>query len=73
MSDFQIEKGVPMPTSRLWRGTKYPWLLLDVGDSFTADPHKNIYTAVHAANRRYSPKRFITRKEGERVRVWRSA
>jgi hypothetical protein len=35
MSDYKIEKNVPMPTSTTHY--KYPWVKMEVGDAFVVD------------------------------------
>lgn len=64
---FVIEKNVPMPVSR----GKYPFRDMQVGDSFVAD-EKARGAAVAFASRVDGVK-FAIRKEGEKVRIWRTA
>ena len=72
---IEIRKGVPLP-KRLkpvglvaYRG-KYPWAALEVGDSFKLDSAK---VTCAAANKRFAPKRFITRLIDGKRWVWRIA
>lgn len=72
-----VDKGVPVPETRGGGGKqRYPWELLEVGDSFFA-PGKieTFYTNTSAAGKRLGRK-FIARKWEERgvqgVRVWRT-
>lgn len=78
MTEFIIEDNVPVPARRRvgGGGRKYPWLELSVGQSFfVKNPPKikNGYFVplVAAPNKRYAPKKFISRKEGDGLRVWR--
>lgn len=70
-----IDKNVPVAANgRRYRG-KYPWDDMDVGDSFTAGPNTSeINGAQRGASlhsRNGSGKKYITRREGALVRVWR--
>jgi hypothetical protein len=79
---FEIEKNVPIP-EKVYKGgkgrkPKYPWFEMEVGDSFfVPNPprQKNGHIApiTSVPSKRYAPKRFVYRKEGEGVRVWRVA
>lgn len=71
--DFTIDKNVPIPT-KLGGGAKakFPWLALRVGDSFLI-PDQNLkqhMNNAYAAGVRYGRK-FICRRDGNGVRVWR--
>ena len=65
-----IEKGVPMPD----RSLKYPWLRMEIGDSFFV-----VTRAIHgiASVASYTGKRynrtFTCRAQDGGVRVWRTA
>lgn len=70
-----IEKGVPIPPDR--RGganrhasmSRWPWETLEIGDSFRV---RSSGPNTTWANRRYAPKKFISRQIGGRLyRVWR--
>ncbi len=76
---YEIKKGVPLPPSRqVGRGTKYPFLEMEVGDSFF---HKLDGEDPSAAQRRlsvaaqYASKKtgriFTTRVFEEAIGVWR--
>lgn len=73
MSDFEIEKGIPMPVNRMKQ--KYPFDLMDVGDSFFIS--LEFVSAVRMAIQRFklinSQARFVTRREGKGMRVFRVA
>lgn len=73
----QIEKGVPMPEIRPGGGRrpKYPWLKLEIGDSFILPIEKiKIHNARHLVQeteKRYNLK-FVTEKTDAGLRVWRA-
>ncbi len=69
----KIDKGIeiPKPSDTF---TKYPWHDMKIGDSFIAQPDSpRTLSLAGGASRRYAPKRFVSRKEGENRRVWRIA
>lgn len=68
MSKVIIEKGVPIPVED--GRNKYPWKVMEVGDSFSI-PKLTVSTG--ATNERYKPKKFISRKDGDGYRIWRIA
>ena len=72
----KVESGIPIPTTRK---TKYPWLQMEIGDSFTVNASYNnnagkIRSAAAGAGRRYK-RRFTIRTidDGQTIRVWRTA
>lgn len=70
-----IEKGVPIP-DRPRRGQQfYPWLEMEVGDSFMLRTNllNNASATVRTANQRYAPKQFIYRRVAGGFRCWRTA
>jgi hypothetical protein len=73
MSEFKIEKGVPIPERRHGKG-KYPWASLKIGDSFFVP---GLYSSAQMASsigfqRQKTGREHVCRKEGEGVRVWRT-
>lgn len=67
---YKISKDVPVPAPI--RRMNYPYELLQVGESFWVEGVS--MQSLCNANRRQSKRlerRFICRKEGEGVRVWR--
>lgn len=75
MSNIQIEQNVPVPPRTNMKASKYPWGLMDEGDSFSVDGKSvsSMRTTASAAGKRLGMK-FIVRAEGEdSVRVWRVA
>ena len=69
---FKVEKGVQMPPAKT--RNVYPFSRMAVGDSFVVPPE--IRYKVDAAARSFGIKhgcRFSTRKDGDQVRIWRSA
>lgn len=61
----KIEKNVSVPDSR-----RYPFPDMKVGDSYYDDDGMNLRSAAWQFARRHGWK-FITRREGEGVRIWR--
>ena len=75
MASISIDKAVPMPEPR---GGRSPvWVALatmEVGDSFLLPEKKYRNGSLTGlANRRFRPKRFSQRAEGETWRIWRVA
>lgn len=76
MVDFIIEDGISIPKKE--RKRKYPWLEMKNGQSFHID-HDDVpkqknghYVSIVApANRRYAPKKFVSRKDETGLRIWR--
>lgn len=77
MSEFKIEKSVPVPASLAGRRAKYPWRDMDVGDSFfvplngeqrLTDLRSQVSRAAYSA---FGKGGSATRQEGNGVRVWR--
>ena len=68
-----VKKSIPVPSNRIGPPLKYPWPKMEIGDSF-----KTEYTAQSiawvgnkwAANRKL-PHKFVQKKEGIMLRVWR--
>lgn len=70
--EYKIEKGVPMPKLR----NKYPFRQMEVGDSvYIPNSHaaasKSSYAAYDFQKR--TGRKFISRKEGDGIRIWRIA
>ena len=88
MNKFLIEKGVEMPpkaTPKIGR-SKYPWAVMEVGDSFfsplNGDPNRLVGMRLYSSafkwaaldgNGKKFKTRFVTEKCGEGIRVWRVA
>ena len=74
MSDYEIRKGVPIPSSKTGRNAKYPWHQMEVGDSFVfnGEARERAQTAASQAGRRYN-KKFSVRKTEEGIVCWRTA
>ena len=64
---YVIEKNVPLPASR----GKYPFREMKVGDSFVAE--EKVRGAAQAFSSRVEGFKFLVRKEGDKVRIWRTA
>jgi hypothetical protein len=69
---FKIEKGVAIRQSK---GSKYPFELMEVGDSFLAPSQESAHSACRAYRVRAKSPGFSisTQKEGDSHRVWRTA
>lgn len=71
---YDIEKDVPCEQPKR-RTDRYPWGSMGVGDSFfvsSSDAKANsVSNAVWHANNKHFPKRYITRRFEDGVRVWR--
>jgi len=76
---YEIKKGVPLPPSRqVGRGAKYPFLEMEVGDSFfhkldgedAATVQRRIYGAALYVGKK-TGRVFTTRLFEEAVGVWR--
>ena len=72
MSEFKIEKGVPIPLKKS-RLTKYPWKEMKVGNSFfvAASTPGRISSVCASRAKTHPGECYATRKEGDGVRVWR--
>ena len=75
---YKIEKGIPIPRTRWGPGcyNKYPFDLLEVGDSFlveTTDKYekRKKQASIIATSKSRRPQQFATRTVPEGVRVWR--
>ena len=68
---IEIDKGVPIP-ARGAGARKYPISDLEIGDSFWVGVQHGAQLAG-IANRRYAPKRFMSRTENGGTRIWRIA
>ena len=70
---FKIETDVPL-SRKVSRGSKYPFMQMDVGDSFFADVKPtSLRGAAVAFGKRHAPDaRFAVRVEGDGARIWRT-
>lgn len=75
-----LEKGVAIPEPTRNTHTKYPFKVMEVGESFLTPfedgvnrslMQKRIYAAVSWANKHYAPRSYITRTVDDGMRVWR--
>jgi hypothetical protein len=66
-----IESNVPLPEER--KRNAYPYKVMEVGDSFLVEQAKIqiVCNANYRAGKALD-KKFIARREGEGVRVWRT-
>lgn len=72
-----IEKGIPIPASRQLHVKPKSQLRLDlesldVGDSFVESKKQRIIGGCIAACSKATGKRFVQRKIGDIVRIWRT-
>lgn len=75
MSEFKIEKNIPVPCNKSKRGGyKYPFNIMEVGDSFLVENRtmKKMSSIVHYAQKSTGFK-FMSRSGDGGVRVWRIA
>jgi len=71
----EINKNVPIPPPSRGPGasSKYPFAKMEVGDSFLADVSPSKVSSSARAWAKRKGGRFVTRIEGDHVRVWRVA
>ena len=67
----KIENSVPLPIEKI---KKYPFEEMEQGQSFTVIPDKR--ASVYNSAKQFAKKNqlnwiFITRREGELIRIWR--
>jgi len=70
-TEFPIESGIPVPNDNIRRRARYPFRLLEVGDSFFV-PKANVRNLAACWNR-CRPMRFTAKTFPDGVRVWRIA
>ncbi len=69
---YKIDKGIPIPERR-GRPCKYPFPIMEPGDSIVARPVVAVQRAASAHAKRHGRK-FVCRAQGDgTVRVWRVA
>lgn len=67
---FKIEKNIPIPGEH--GNTKYPFKLLEVGDSFYVEGiPSSARTAAHSYAKRYGVK-LVSKREKKGYRIWRT-
>jgi hypothetical protein len=73
MSDFKVDKGVPLPKNIGRKLTKYPWHEMKVGDSFLVPTELALSLAANIAyrNRKFPEIKFVQRRVQGGYRVWR--
>lgn len=67
--EFPVERGVPVPKTRTLR--RYPFSLLDVGDSFFVPGGNVLHMRSCAGWHQRKGKRFTVRAADGGARVWR--
>lgn len=81
MSDFKVDKGVPIPEIIEQRASAYPWTEMEVGDSFYAPVREEGDDTVTRVRNRINQARANAKKkygidtvmspDHQGVRVWR--
>lgn len=67
---YQIEKNVPIPQQR--KRYSYPYAQLQVGESFLVTGMKmQSLSNMNLRNGKSLGRRFVCRKEGDGIRIWR--
>jgi hypothetical protein len=66
-----IEKGIPVPLPG--RATRYPWDLLEVGDSFLVTERLKSARVGACIRNKGSEKKFVSRSVEGGLRIWRLA
>ena len=51
--------------------TKYPWRTMGIGESFLMKGLDSAGSRVTTANKTYKPKKYISKKVKNGVRIWR--
>ena len=78
MSDFKIEKDVPLPRATWRTAPEYPFAEMEIGDSFYVPKVKQgtLRSRVEAFKKRHSGihlnKKFALRTIRDGIRVWRT-
>lgn len=73
MSEFTIEKGIPVPKKMVDRKSKYPFGAMEVGDSFfVKDGNIRNMSRISSTHAKKMPYRFSCRTVEGGVRVWRT-
>lgn len=76
---INIDKGVPIPDRKRGHGRlckyrcKYPWRDMEVGDSFVYEGTHKSASAISSYPTKVFGMKFSTRKEGDKIRIWRIA
>jgi len=68
--DVAVEVGIPVPAVR--KSYKYPYHVMQVNESFKVDGVKlQTICNMNSRNGKRLGRKFIARKEGDGIRVWR--
>lgn len=84
MSDFVIEKNVPLPTlnRRGAVGSRYPFDMMQVGDSFAIDASgpvvlsyrtKSLRSIISRYSKAHNKKFSVYKMSDTQIRIWRTA
>lgn len=75
LSEIMIDKGIAIPPPRiggLGRPAKYPWRMMQIGDSFfVKNLDKRSISSMASLHGRMLGMKFSCRQEGDGMRVWR--
>ena len=70
---FEIASNIPIPNPQKGRRAKYPWRVMEVGDSFFVPDKKTNFIAGVAWHQKYRyGTEWTCRAENGGVRVWRT-
>ncbi len=79
MDDIIIEKDVPIPKINVSKRRKYPFMLLNIGDSFFIEANGDAFKKMEATLRSsalyyqgVSPRRFAVKRVDRGIRCWRT-
>ena len=72
---IKIERGIALPDAHMNKGGRpriYPFIDMEIGDSFLLQ-NDNLRFVAYRASKQYAPRKWISRKTREGVRIWRVA
>ena len=69
-----IDKDVPMPNPTTPDVTKYPWMKMEIGDSFFVEGSTSVrFNGTKYAAQKQTGRKFTIRRVEGGIRVWRTA
>lgn len=70
---YKVEKGIAIPKKdSRGRPSKYPFSIMEVGDSFEVNSAAKVAPAASVHGKKYG-KKFIVKRHGDAYRCWRIA
>ncbi len=72
---FEIEDGIAIPKpNKPGRPSKYPFSAMELGQSFYIEgiTQAGARSAAYCWSRNHNGTKFVTRAEGEGIRIWRT-